>query len=125
MENTRAAIGDLQTLEALLAHTLTDLYEDGVTTVRPYAFYNNTGLESVTLPNAVKIGAYAFSGCANLAALTLPGSTVCALGAGALTGTSIASGAGYIYVPETLVDVYKEAAGWSSYAARITAISKE
>jgi hypothetical protein len=36
--------------------------------------------------------------------------------------TPIASGTGYIYVPAALVDSYKGATNWSTYAAQIRAI---
>ena len=123
--NTRETYGDQGTLDRLLAHTLTELYEDGVTTVRPCAFYNNTGLESVTLPNATAIGAQAFYGCSALTALTLPGEAFCALdGSAALGGTPIAGGTGYVYVPEKLLSAYKSASGWSAYANQLAAIEE-
>jgi hypothetical protein len=40
----------------------------------------------------------------------------------ALTGTPIANGTGYIYVPSTLVDTYKANGTWSNYAVQIRAI---
>ena len=40
----------------------------------------------------------------------------------AFTGTPIASGTGYIYVPSALVDSYKTATNWSTYANQIRAI---
>lgn len=40
----------------------------------------------------------------------------------ALSGTPIAKGTGYVYVPKTLVDSYKTATNWSTYASQIRAI---
>lgn len=40
----------------------------------------------------------------------------------ALSGTPIAKGTGYVYVPKTLVDSYKIATNWSTYASQIRAI---
>lgn len=40
----------------------------------------------------------------------------------ALNGTPIASGTGYVYVPAALVDSYKAATNWSTYAAQFRAI---
>lgn len=40
----------------------------------------------------------------------------------AFTGTLIASGSGYIYVPANLVDTYKAATNWATYAGQIRAI---
>lgn len=41
-----------------------------------------------------------------------------------LKNTPIANGTGYIYVPDNLVDSYKTAANWSTYAAQIKGISE-
>lgn len=40
----------------------------------------------------------------------------------ALSGTPIAKGTGYVYVPKALVDSYKSATNWSTYANQIRAI---
>ncbi|MBR6641707.1 MAG: leucine-rich repeat protein [Clostridia bacterium] len=40
----------------------------------------------------------------------------------AFNGTPIASGTGYIYVPSALIDTYKTATNWSTYADQIRAI---
>lgn len=40
----------------------------------------------------------------------------------AFTGTPIASGTGYVYVPSALVNSYKSATNWSTYADQIRAI---
>jgi hypothetical protein len=40
----------------------------------------------------------------------------------ALSNTPVASGTGYVYVPRALVDAYKSATNWSTYAAQIRAI---
>lgn len=42
----------------------------------------------------------------------------------ALSATGIASGVGWIYVPTDLVDSYKAASNWSSYASQIVSISE-
>lgn len=41
---------------------------------------------------------------------------------GVFTNSTIASGTGYIYVPSSLVDTYKVANTWSTYASQIRAI---
>ena len=43
-------------------------------------------------------------------------------GKGAFNMSPIASGTGYIYVPAALVDSYKAASNWSTYANQIRAI---
>ena len=40
----------------------------------------------------------------------------------ALSGTPIANGTGYVYVPSALVEEYKSATNWSTYAEQIRAI---
>jgi hypothetical protein len=42
----------------------------------------------------------------------------------AFSNTPIASGTGYIYVPDDLVDRYKQATNWSTYASQIKGISE-
>ena len=72
------------------------------------------------------VGASAFYGCTALASLTLRNTEVVTLaGATAFTNTPIASGTGYIYVPSDLVDSYKAATNWSTYADQIIAIGGE
>lgn len=44
------------------------------------------------------------------------------LGTGAFAGTPIESGTGYIYVPSALVEDYKVATNWATYADQIRAI---
>lgn len=125
MANTRETMGDQATLDALINHTLTELYEDGVTALAAYALYGNTGLQRLTLPGATSIGAYALYGCSALTALVLPGGAVCTLAAAnALDGTPVADGTGTIYVPAALLDAYRSASNWSVYAARFAAIEE-
>lgn len=41
-----------------------------------------------------------------------------------LTGTTIAKGTGYVYVPDDMVDTYKSATNWSAYADQIKGMSE-
>ena len=66
MANTRDVLGDQETLDCLVSHTLTEFEEDGVTTMRSYAFHRNDTIESVNLPALKTVSQYAFSGCTNL-----------------------------------------------------------
>ena len=45
-----------------------------------------------------------------------------ALGSNVFKNTPIASGTGYIYVPRALVDSYKVATNWATYAAQFRAL---
>lgn len=45
-------------------------------------------------------------------------------GTNAFTGTKIASGTGYVYVPDELVEEYKVATNWSTFANQIKPLSE-
>lgn len=103
---------------------LTDVVLPNVTTLGQYAFYQCTALKRVELPLTTSIGNYGFGNCSVLDTLILANTAkVCTLSnANAFTGTLIASGTGYIYVPSALLDSYKAATNWSTYAAQLRAI---
>lgn len=64
------------------------LIEEGVTSIGNYAFYECSGLTSVTIPNSVtSIGIYAFYGCSGLISVTIPNS-VTSIGAYTFHGCS-------------------------------------
>ena len=91
-----------------------------------YMFYKCVQLKTVDLGAASSIGTYAFNNCIALTAFVLRNtSKVCSLSnTNAFTSTPIASGTGYIYVPDALVDSYKAATNWSTYAAQIKPLSE-
>ena len=115
-----------------------------VTSITPYAFNTCTGLASVDFPLATSIGVYAFRSCVDLASVDFP--LVTSIGAYAferctglttlilrntqevatLSNTNAFSGAPnvIIYVPDELVDDYKAATNWSTYADRINGLSE-
>lgn len=69
------------------------------------------------------VGASAFVNCSNLKALILRNTSMATLvNVNAFTDSAIAFGTGYIYVPSALVDSYKAASNWSTYAAQFRAI---
>ena len=95
------------------------------TTIYDYAFMSCTSLTTVNLPSCTSIGEGAFSGCTSLIGVILSGPTVCTLETNfVFDNTPIASGTGYIYVSDNLVDTYKAATNWSAYASQIVAISE-
>ena len=59
-----------QLFQSIVGGTITELTAqdlEGVTEIRPYAFYNCNSLERVELPETVEtIGSYAFANCSNL-----------------------------------------------------------
>ena len=117
-----------------------------VTTIGSYAFRQCRKLTEVRFPKLTSVATYALSRCSALtkADLGLAASVTANLFAedskltalilrksddiatlaatSALSGTAIASGTGYIYVPTALLDSYKEATNWSTYAAQFRAI---
>ena len=131
--------------DSIITRTITEYSNDRVTNVGPFAFYacnkfttvdlpNVTSigedafaycsiLTTVDLPNVTSIGSYSFNNCLKLTKLILRKNTVCTLSnITALTNTPIASGTGYIYVPSALIDEYKAATNWVTYAAQFRAL---
>ena len=114
--------------------------------VEQYLFTNCSALENVTFPKATSVASQAMENCYALAYADLPicksiaakgfykcssletlilrrTTNVCALAnVSAFTGTPIASGTGFIYVPSALVDSYKSATNWSTFASQFRAI---
>lgn len=87
------------------------------------AFYGCSSLALVDIKATRDIEANTFYNCKALNTLILRNTTLRGLAnVSALTGTPIASGTGYIYVPSALVDSYKTATNWSTYAAQFRAI---
>lgn len=115
------------------------------TSIGGNAFSRCTKLSSVDLPSATSLEAYAFGYCYILKAIDLPAmasignsaffgsnlatlvlrksDSICTLSStNAFTSTPIKSGTGYIYVPASLIETYKTASQWSTYAARFRAL---
>ena len=94
------------------------------TTILNTAFSYCTGLSAIDLPVMASIGKNAFNGCSKLATLILRKSdSICKIdGTGVLAGTPIKSGTGYIYVPASLIERYKTATNWSTFAAQFRAL---
>lgn len=125
---------------------LTSFVAPKLSTMATYAFYGCSALPSINLPlastlptscfyNCKKLEvadfgvasnmyATAFYNCAALTTLILRRtSAICTLAnTSAFTGTPIASGTGYVYVPKALIDTYKSATNWSTYANQFRAI---
>lgn len=101
---------------------LTNVIFPSVTSVGLAAFWNCTALKQADFEKTVSFANNAFYGCSALAALILRNTEAVSSLTGNLSGTLIASGTGYIYVPAALVDTYKAATGWSTYADQIRAI---
>lgn len=85
-------------------------------------FCDCSALTKIDLPKATEVGRYAFEK-SGIETLILRSETVATLvHTNAFTSTPIASGTGYIYVPAALIEDYKGATNWSTYAAQFRAI---
>ena len=95
-------------------------------TITGSMFYGCTSLTTLDFSNIKTIGASFAQGASSLSTLIIRNPTTLAtLGnANAFSGTPIASGTGYIYVPDGLVDSYKQATKWSTYASQIKGLSE-
>lgn len=88
-------------------------------------FENCKALKLVDLPVCLHMPVYdTFTNCSALVAVVLRNTTkVCTLGfTGSFSNTPIAAGSGYIYVPGVLIDSYKAATNWSTYATQFRAL---
>ena len=94
------------------------------TSIENNIFYDCTSLTTINFPVATSVGNRAFYGCSALTALILRNSTICTLSnTNAFTGcTKITGTGGYIYVPSSLVDAYKTATNWVTYASKFRAL---
>lgn len=95
-------------------------------TIYSGSFRRCEALEVIDLPSVrAMYGDLAFEDCTNLIALVLRKDSVCTMtSANNFQNTQIASGTGYVYVPDDLVDQYKVATNWVTFAAQIKPISE-
>lgn len=104
---------------------LTELIMPSLTTVGSQAVRNSKNLAYVDLGVCTSLGALSFDGCTALETLVVRTTKVCTLvNTSALSGTKIAGGTGYIYVPDTLLAQYQEASNWSTFASQIKGLSE-
>ena len=116
--NTKEILGEQAAQDALIAHGLTDFTDSDVTELRTYAFYNQSQMLNVTLPNLTTIRSNAFRDCSALKRLRvgLEKNSLCSLSSiNALQNT----GRAIIFVPPNLVSNYRSATNWSTYMNRI------
>lgn len=94
-------------------------------TVIESSTFRNTGVKQLDFLSVGNIKDYAFNYASQLDTLILRNSSVCTLeGSNAFKSTKIAAGTGYVYVPDNLVDSYKTATNWVTFANQIKPISE-
>lgn len=99
------------------------VYMPKLTKLPPDAFEYCSLLTELDFLLITSIGRSSFKNCGKLTTLIIRTNTVCTLeNVNAFASTPIASGTGYIYVPRALVDSYKTAANWSTYASQFRAL---
>ena len=88
------------------------------------AFYYCENLKKIEMIFASNIKSYAFGECKALVSVVLRGySNTCSLeNINAFINTPVANGTGYIYVPSALIDTYKTATNWSTFASQFRAL---
>lgn len=98
-----------------------------VTIIDEYVFQKCESITEMTcLGGITTISSTAFRDCSKLSKFVLPNITSIPTLAhtNAFSGTPIASGTGHIYVPDTLVDSFKSASNWSTFAEQIKGLSE-
>ncbi len=112
-------------LQELINGSIEEFSDGALTSIGSFAFSSCTSLTSIDLPACTSIGSFAFSGCTSLTSIKLANtSKICTLSdSNAFNNTPIANKAGYIYVPDELVEQYKKATNWSVYASQIKPLS--
>lgn len=95
-----------------------------VTTIMSFTF-RDTVIQKIDFLSVNNIESSAFIYARQLDTLILRNSNVCVLkNIDAFDSTKIAAGTGYIYVPDNLVDSYKIATNWVTFANQIKPISE-
>lgn len=144
--NTRTSLGEQAAFDALVAHTLTELNEDGISILPKYCVSYQDNLRSVNFPNAVSmventfydnplletidigkkctINGVSIKKCPKLKALILRGTTgIAYLGVDyALDQTPIILRTAGIFVPRSLIPDYLADTKWVKYKNVIRAI---
>ena len=88
-------------------------------------FKGDTSLGTVDLPALNTIWEMAFYNCISLKTVILRLNRVCELKrVDVFYNTPIANGTGFVYVPDNIVEQYKTADNWSTYASQIKPISE-
>lgn len=121
--NTIDVLGDNAVCDAIIDGTLSELCDNVITYLHGGVLRYCANLTYVNLPCLLSMEGQAFEGCKVLNRLVLSSETMCILqNTSAFNDSSIKTGTGYIYVPRALVDSYKTATNWSTYANQFRAL---
>lgn len=102
---------------------LTEVYVPNVERLAGNCLRDDVSIVRLDLPKVKQFNASAMQGCSKLECLILRANSVCSMSnANNIADTPIEDGTGYVYVPAALVNSYKTATNWSTYAAQIRAI---
>ena len=104
---------------------LTQVIIPKVSGLSNYSFQNCSKLARLEVGNIGSIGTGCFASDDELETLIIrkTGSNIATLSnVNAFNSTKIQNGTGYVYVPKALVDAFKSATNWATYAAQIRAI---
>lgn len=105
--------------------SLTKIRCDAVTRLGNYSLRDCTALTEARFDSLTTISTQVFMNCSALVKLVLGSSTLCELtNVNAFQSSAIANSTGYVYVPDNLVDSYKSATNWVTYANQIKPISE-
>lgn len=104
---------------------LTNIVLPKCTTVNEKSFYNCKALERIELSSVESIGIQAFYSCGALTTLIIRNTSVIpTIQSNTFSYSAVAQGKGTIYVPDNLVEDYKVASVWSTYADQIKPLSE-
>ena len=120
--NTLDLLGDTTVVDSIIEGTLEEFQDNVLNVIGKASLADCEKLKYVVLTNVTELKDYAFIDCKALDTLILSSENICVLRYSALSNTPIASGTGYIYVPRALLDTYKTATNWSTYANQFRAL---
>ena len=121
-EDGKATGYDQDFIDAIFGGSLTEIRIESIT-IAEHGCRGRVQLIKVILPKVTTFQSYAFYNCSKLATIIIETNSVATLkNVNVFTNTPIANGIGYIYVPANLVESYKTASNWSTYADQIRAI---
>lgn len=105
-------------------NTLTSINLPSVTTMNSAVFYNCKSLITADFSAITNFTGGVFANCTALKTVIIRNNTMCTLGTtSAFSGCTLINGTGgYIYVPSSLINTYKTATNWVTYASKFRAL---